>query len=204
MQSQRIITAEVNAEQIARQVVEAQLAELAAEIDQVESYSVPHSSFIARLAEVLGQHFGLRDSDLISLKQAAYAHDLGERIMKREYLARRGELTWDERFDLWRHPILGEQAAAQRELSRQAQLLIRWHHEWWNGRGYPDNLSGEAIPLGARILRVLDTYSALISDRPYRERFDESVARQIIADSAGIEFDPRVVKAFLEIVNTQR
>jgi HD-GYP domain-containing protein (c-di-GMP phosphodiesterase class II) len=78
-------------------------------------------------------------------------------------------------------------------------LLIRWHHEWWNGRGYPDNLAGAASPLGARILRVVDTYSALISDRPYREPFDDAVAQQIIADNAGIEFDPRVVKAFLEL-----
>lgn len=199
MQSQRIITAEVNTEQIAKQVVEAQLAELAGEIDQVEGYTSPHAAFLAGMAGVLGEYFGLRDSDLSSLKQAAFAHDLGERIMKREYFARRGELTWDERFDLWRHPILGEQAAAQRELSRQAQLLIRWHHEWWNGRGYPDNLAGEAIPLGARILRVVDTYSALISDRPYRERFEEASAKQIIADQAGIEFDPRVVTAFLTL-----
>ncbi len=199
MQSQRIIAAEVNAEQIARQVVEAQLTELAAEIDQVEGYASPHATFMVRMAEALGTHFGIRDGDLLALKQAALAHDLGERVMKREYFARRGELTWDERFDLWRHPILGEQAAAQRELPRQAQLLIRWHHEWWNGRGYPDNLAGEAIPLGARILRVVDTYSALISDRPYRERVDESVTKQIIADNAGIEFDPRVVKAFLEL-----
>ncbi len=199
MQSQRIITAEVNAEQIARQVVEAQLMELAAEIDQVEGYVSPHGTFIARMAEALGNHLGIRDGDLLALKQAALTHDLGERVMKREYFARRGELTWDERFDLWRHPILGEQAAAQRELPRQAQLLIRWHHEWWNGRGYPDNLAGDAIPLGARILRVVDTYSALISDRPYREGFDESMAKQIIADNAGIEFDPRVVKAFLEL-----
>ncbi len=203
MQSQRIITAEANAEQIARQVVEAQLAELAAEIDQVEGYTSPHASFMVGMAEVLGRYFGLRDSDLSSLKQAAFAHDLGERIMKRDYFARHGELTWDERFDLWRHPILGEQAAAQRELSRQAQLLIRWHHEWWNGRGYPDNLAGEAIPVGARILRVVDTYSALISDRPYRERFDEPTAKQIIADHAGIEFDPRVVNAFLALASKE-
>ncbi|HEX4950037.1 MAG TPA: HD domain-containing phosphohydrolase [Blastocatellia bacterium] len=204
MQSQRITTAEVTPDHIARQVAEASLMELAAEIDLVEEYSAPHGTFIARMAESLGSHFGLRDSDLSALKQAGLAHDLGERVMKREYFGRRGELTWDERFDLWRHPILGEQAAAQRGLPRQAQLLIRWHHEWWNGRGYPDNLAGEAIPLGARILRVVDTYSALISDRPYRERFDEATARQIIADRAGIEFDPQVVKAFLEIVNSQR
>lgn len=204
MQSQRIISAEASVEQIARQVVEAQLSELAAEIDKIEAYDTPHGSTIARMAEALGQHFGLRDSDLVALKQAALAHDLGERVMKRDYFARHGELTWDEKFDLWRHPIIGEQAAAQRELPRQAQLLIRWHHEWWNGRGYPDGLYGETIPLGARILRVVDTYSALTADRPYRERFDEATAKQIITDNAGIEFDPRVVKAFLAMVNSHR
>lgn len=204
MQSQRIISAEASAEQVAHQVIEAQLTELAAEIDKIEAYDIPHGTAIARMAEALGQHFGLRDSDLSALKQAALAHDLGERVMKRDYFARHGELTWDEKFDLWRHPILGEQAAAQRELPRQAQLLIRWHHEWWNGRGYPDGLAGETIPLGARILRVADTYNALTADRPYRERFDEATAKQIIADNAGIEFDPRVVKAFLAMVESHR
>lgn len=204
MQSQRIVTAEVSAEQVARQVIEAQLSELASEIDQVEAYTVPHGVMLARMAEALGHHLGLREADLTALRQAALAHYLGERVMKRDYLSRKGELTWDERLDLWRHPILGEQAAAQRELSRQSQLLIRWHHEWWNGRGYPDSLEGESIPIGARILRVVDTYCALVADRPYREKYDDATARQIIADSAGIELDPHVVKAFLELLNSQR
>lgn len=198
MQVQRIISAEAGAEEVAQKVMEAQLTELATDVDYVEGYSNGHAVVMAEMAEELGRRFGLRDSDLSSLKQAALAHDLGERVMKRDYLSRKGPLTNDEKFDLWRHPIIGEQAAAQRELPRQAQLLIRWHHEWWNGRGYPDCLSGTGIPMGARILRVIDTYSALINDRPYREKFDHAAAQQIIADGAGIEFDPAVVLAFLE------
>jgi HD-GYP domain-containing protein (c-di-GMP phosphodiesterase class II) len=148
---------------------------------------------------MLGEGCELRGSDLTAVKLAALGHDLGERVMKREYLHHPGALTWDERLDLWRHPILGEQAAAQRGLSRQAQLLIRWHHEWWNGFGYPDALAGEVIPLGARIIRVADSYVAMMADRPHRRSLDQEAARQIIADQAGLEFDPRVVRAFLDL-----
>lgn len=185
------------------QDLEAQLAKLAAETDEVEVYATPHAAVVTHICVELGKRLGLRGSDLLALNYAALVHDLGERVMKRDYLGRRGELTWDERLDLWRHPVLGEQAAAQRELPRQTQLLIRWHHEWWNGQGYPDALAGEAIPLGARILRLADTFSALTSARPYRPRMEEETARQIIADSAGLEFDPQVVQAFLEMMNSE-
>jgi hypothetical protein len=113
-------------------------------------------------------------------------------------------LSWEETLDLWRHPILGEQAAGDLRLSRQTQLLIRWHHEWWNGQGYPDGLAGEAIPVGARILRAVDSYFALISNRPHRPRFDRNEAEQIIADMAGIEFDPLIVKLLLATLAEER
>src|SRR5262245_8528986 len=176
------------------------LLKIAIEIDRVEGYSEPHAIAIAWTAEKIGARMGLHGVDLTALKFAALAHDLGERAMKRDYLLRPGALSWDETLDLWRHPILGEQAAGELKLPRQAQLLIRWHHEWWNGGGYPDGLAGEAIPPGARILRAVDTYFALISDRPHRRRFDRSEAEQIIADLAGIEFDPQVVKLLLQVL----
>jgi hypothetical protein len=142
----------------------------------------------------------LHGIDLTALKYAALAHDLGERAMKRNYLLQPGALSWEDTLDLWRHPILGEQAASELKLPRQTQLLIRWHHEWWNGGGYPDGLAGEAIPPGARILRAVDSYFALTSDRPHRRRFDRTDAEQIIADLAGIEFDPLVVKLLLQVL----
>jgi HD-GYP domain-containing protein (c-di-GMP phosphodiesterase class II) len=188
----------------AEQALGEQLVKLAEENDRIEGYTEPHAIVMARWADRLGAHFGLRGADRTALKFAALAHDLGERVMKRDYLQRADGLSWEERLDLWRHPILGEQAAAQRGLSRQAQLLIRWHHEWWNGLGYPDALSGEAIPIGARILRLVDSYSALLLDRPYRQHFDPEAAQQIIADHAGLEFDPRVAQAFLHLLAEQK
>jgi HD domain len=176
------------------------LLKIAIEIDRVEGYSEPHAIAIAWTAEKIGARMGLHGVDLTALKFAALAHDLGERAMKRDYLLRPSALSWDETLDLWRHPILGEQAAGELKLPRQAQLLIRWHHEWWNGGGYPDGLAGEAIPPGARILRAVDSYFALISDRPHRRRIDRIEAEQIIADLAGIEFDPQVVKLLLQVL----
>jgi hypothetical protein len=178
----------------------ARLLKIAVEIDRIEGYSEPHAIAIAWTAERIGARMGLHGVDLTALKFAALAHDLGERAMKRNYLLRPDELSWDETLDLWRHPILGEQAAGELKLPRQTQLLIRWHHEWWNGGGYPDGLAGEVIPPGARILRAVDSYFALISDRPHRRRFDRTEAEQIIADLAGIEFDPQVVKLLLQVL----
>jgi hypothetical protein len=178
----------------------ARLLKIAIEIDRVEGYSEPHAIAIAWMAERVGARLGLHGIDLTALKFAALAHDLGERAMKRNYLLRPGELAWEETLDLWRHPILGEQAAGELKLPRQTQLLIRWHHEWWNGGGYPDGLAGESIPLGARILRAVDSYFALISDRPHRRGFDRTDAEQTIADLAGIEFDPQVAKLLLQVL----
>src|SRR5262249_44964913 len=181
----------------------ARLLKIAVEIDRAEGYSEPHAIAIAWTAEKIGARMGLHGVDLTALKFAALAHDLGERAMKRNYLLRPGALSWDETLDFWRHPILGEQAAGELKLPRQTQLLIRWHHEWWRGGGYPDGLAGEAIPPGARILRAVDSYFALISDRPHRRRFDRTEAEQIIADLAGIEFDPQVAKLLLQVLDEE-
>src|SRR5215468_5629311 len=200
MQAQQAILAFSEAER----TLGDRLLKIALEIDRVEGYSEPHAIAIARMVEKIGARMGLHGVDLTALKFAALAHDLGERAMKRNYLLRPSALSWEETLDLWRHPILGEQAAGELKLSRQTQLLIRWHHEWWNGGGYPDGLAGEAIPVGARILRAVDSYYSFISSRPHRQRFDRTEAEQIVADLAGIEFDPQVVKLLLKVLAEER
>jgi HD-GYP domain-containing protein (c-di-GMP phosphodiesterase class II) len=180
------------------------LMQLATETDQVEGYDQPHAIAIARLSEAIAHELELVGPDLTALLFAALAHDLGERKLKRSYLLRPGPLTWEETLDLWRHPILGEQQAAELHLPRHTQLLIRWHHEWWNGQGYPDGLSEGAIPLGARILRLADTYCSLTARRPYREEFDPLEAEQMVADQAGIELDPMLVELLLAILQRER
>ena len=172
---------------------------LAAASDEFEGYAHPHAARIARLADAVAKQFHLAQQDRASLKVAALAHDLGEVAMERDYIKRAGPLTDDERLDLARHPVIGEQEAARAGADRAAQLLVRWHQEWWNGAGYPDALRGEQIPLGARILRVADAYAALTDARAFRPARTESEAREHLAGWAGLEFDPRVVRAFLSL-----
>jgi HD-GYP domain-containing protein (c-di-GMP phosphodiesterase class II) len=173
--------------------------DLAAEADRFEQYSNPHAQRVAAIAEEIGKSFSLGTRDRFSLRVAALAHDLGEAAMARDYIQRQGPLSDDERIDLARHPVLGEREAAEAGADRGAQLLVRWHHEWWNGGGYPDGLRFEQIPLGARILRVADAYAALTDDRPFRPALSEKQAREHLLEWIGLEFDPGVVKALLSL-----
>lgn len=175
------------------------LLKLASETDAFEGYANPHATRIAALAEAIARKFNLAAHDRYSLRQAALVHDIGELVMNRDYIKANRILTDEERIDMQRHTVIGEQEAAKNGLSRAVQLLIRWHHEWWNGTGYPDALEREQIPLAARILRVADTYSALTDARPYNLAFSEADARHYLTEWAGLEFDPKIVKAFLSL-----
>jgi HD-GYP domain-containing protein (c-di-GMP phosphodiesterase class II) len=172
---------------------------LASKTDEFEVYSHSHAERMAILVDEIGKLFNLASKDRQSLRAAALLHDLGEASMDREYIKRAGSLTAEERLDLSRHPIIGEQEAAKSGGDRATQLIIRWHHEWWNGVGYPDSLRREEIPLAARILRVADSYAALTDVRPYRPAMSEKEARAHMANWAGLEFDPRIVKALLSL-----
>jgi HD-GYP domain-containing protein (c-di-GMP phosphodiesterase class II) len=172
---------------------------LAVEADEFENYANPHAVRIAVIADQIARSFNLGARDRFSLRIAAFGHDLGEVVMARQYIKRAGGLSEDERVDLARHPILGEREAATAGADRGAQLLVRWHHEWWNGGGYPDGLRFEQIPLGARILRVADAYVSLTDARPFRKAFSERQAREHLLEWVGLEFDPRVVQALLSL-----
>ena len=172
---------------------------LSAGADEFEGYANPHAGRIAVISDQIGRSFNLGSRDRFSLRIAALAHDLGEMVMNRDYIRRAGTLSDDERIDLARHPLLGEREAASAGADRGAQLLVRWHHEWWNGNGYPDGLRFEQIPLGARILRVADAYASLTDARPFRDAFTEKQAREHLLEWTGLEFDPRVVRALLAL-----
>jgi HD-GYP domain-containing protein (c-di-GMP phosphodiesterase class II) len=172
---------------------------LSTTVDEFEGYGHTHAARVARLADALAERFRLSRADRTSIVFAALLHDLGEMTMKRDYIKRDGPLNGAERLDLARHPVIGEQEAARSGADRAVQLLVRWHHEWFGGAGYPDALRGEQIPLGARILRVADAYAALTDARPFRPAGTEAEARKHLGLWAGIEFDPQVVLVFLSL-----
>lgn len=172
-------------------------------MDAFEAYDRPHGQRIAFISDSLAVVFNLASRDRFFLQQAALLHDIGEMSMNREYIKDKRDLSVDERLDLQRHPVIGEQESSKLGLPRGVQLIIRWHHEWWNGNGYPDGLESEQIPLGARILRVADTYAALNAARPFRAAISIDESKKYLVEWAGIEFDPAVVKAFIAIAKPQ-
>ena len=173
--------------------------QLARTTDKFERYENSHAQRIAVIADEIAQQFHLARHDRGSLYAAALLHDLGEVAMERDYIQATGPLSAEERVDLARHPVLGEREASRVGADRAAQLLIRWHHEWWNGAGYPDAMRREEIPLAARILRLADSYAALTDARPFRPAMSKEDARRVLIDGAGIEFDPGVVNVFLAL-----
>src|ERR671919_3020982 len=173
--------------------------QLAKTIDRFERYENPHAQRVATIADEIAHAFHLARHDRGSLYAASLLHDLGEVAMERDYIQADRALFTDERLDLARHPVIGEREASRVGADRAAQLLVRWHHEWWNGAGYPDALRREEIPLAARILRVADSYAALTDDRPFRPSLSEEAARRELTHRVGIEFDPSVVAVFLSL-----
>lgn len=175
------------------------LLRISAQIDEFKGYARSHCQRIVSICDSLGAAFNLASRDRFFLQQAAFLHDVGEKRMNREYIRSPHVLTDNQRIDLQRHPVIGEQEAAKLGLPRGVQLIVRWHHEWWNGSGYPDALETEQIPLAARILRAADTYAALTVARPFRGSSSSEKAKQYLIEWAGIEFDPAVVRAFLAL-----
>ena len=172
---------------------------IASQIDEFERYIGPHASRIALIADTLAAALNMSSRDRSLLHQASLLHDIGEMSMNREYIGSTRGLTTSELLDLHRHPVIGEQEIARLGLPRGVQLIVRWHHEWWNGGGYPDCVEGEQIPLAARILRVADSFAAITSARSFRPAVPDADAKKYLTEWAGIEFDPAVVKALLTL-----
>jgi HD-GYP domain-containing protein (c-di-GMP phosphodiesterase class II) len=173
--------------------------QLAITTDRFERFENPHAVRVAAIADQMAKVFHLARHDRGSLRAAALLHDLGEVAMERDYIQRTSSLTVEDRLDLWRHPVIGEREASRVGADRAAQLLVRWHHEWWNGCGYPDAMRGDDIPLAARILRLADSYAALTDARPFRPALTAENATSEIVRRAAVEFDPTVVNAFLSL-----
>jgi HD-GYP domain-containing protein (c-di-GMP phosphodiesterase class II) len=131
---------------------------------------------------------------------AARVHDLGKIGISNDILHKQGMLTDDERRVIEEHPVIGADILASYSGFRESLAFVRHHHERWDGRGYPDRLKGEEIPLGARIITVADSYDAMTSDRPYRHGMAVEDAVERLKDGMGTQFDPTVTAKFIQIL----
>lgn len=183
-----------------RKSAERIVRELAASIRERDRITYEHSRRVATYAQRLARAMGWSRRLAYDLALAALVHDLGKTWIVNAVLHKASALSLDERLDMERHPIIGARIL---EIYGAPVFLVesvRHHHEAFDGRGYPDRLMGEAIPLAARLLTVADVFDALTSERPYKAGMDAAQARARIQSGAGTYFDPRVVAVFLEMV----
>lgn len=171
---------------------------LAAAVDARDHYTRNHSDSVSRYACCIGEGLGMSDSELELLRMAGLLHDVGKIGVPDHVLNKPGQLNHEEMEIIRTHPAVGE--AIVRKSHNLDTILpgILYHHEHFDGSGYPFGLRGEDIPILARIIAVADSFDALITDRPYRKALSVERAREVLVENMGTQFDPQLVEVFLE------
>ncbi|GAB6992059.1 HD-GYP domain-containing protein [Paenibacillus pini] len=182
-------------------MLESYFVTLATALDARDAYTAGHSTRVAEYSELIGRLSGMADEQINVIRKSALLHDIGKIGIRDTVLLKDGRLT-DEEFDqIKAHPALGENILMQIEpKDAMAPLLpgVRSHHERYDGKGYPDGLAGEDIPLLGRIIAVADAYDAMTSDRPYRRGMDCTKALSILEEGRGKQWDPMFAKVFVD------
>ncbi len=170
---------------------------LAAEVRDTETGR--HMRGVGELAESLARRLGLDDDTAAMIGRAAPLHDIGKLGIPDSALLKNGPLSMPETELMRSHTLVGERllSGGMSMVMQTAAIVARYHHERFDGTGYPDKLSGQAIPLSARIVAVADVFDALAHDRPYRKAWPEEEAIELIIEGSGTHFDPAVVNAFM-------
>jgi putative nucleotidyltransferase with HDIG domain len=165
-----------------------------------DRYTKGHSERVRILATELGKYIGLDYKDLEILEHAAILHDIGKIGIDSMILSKKGKLTAPEYSVVKSHPLIGEEILSPIETLEDVRTTIIQHHERYDGLGYPYGLAGEETSLKARILAVVDTFDAMLTDRPYRKAFPYSKVIDELRAGAGTQFDPFVVESFIEML----
>jgi HD-GYP domain-containing protein (c-di-GMP phosphodiesterase class II) len=160
-----------------------------------------HTRRVSRLMMRFVEHMHIPSDQWDAIRQGALLHDIGKLGIPDAILLKPGSLTQQERQVMQQHAVYGYNVLAPIINLRQTLDITLYHHERWDGSGYPYGLRGEQIPLAARLFAVVDVFDALTSDRPYRPAWSNSQATEYLREQAGREFDPTVVQTFLEITN---
>ncbi len=184
---------------------EAVLCTLGLSVEARDPYTEGHCARLADYAEELGGHMGLDSEAQLALRRGGYLHDLGKIAVPDEILKKGSNLTPTEWAVMRMHPVTGENICKPLKSLRRVLPIIRHHHEHWNGTGYPDGLSGEDIPLLARVLQVVDVYDALRTARPYKLALSHDQALRTMTDEANAGlWDRDLVREFFSMLAKQR
>jgi diguanylate cyclase (GGDEF)-like protein/putative nucleotidyltransferase with HDIG domain len=172
-------------------------------LEASKTVSDAHLRRVQRLAVTLARRAGMSQDEVKGVEVAALLHDIGKLAVPEHILNKPTKLTDEERKLIHQHPTVGAEIIGAVDFGYPVATLIASHHERWNGEGYPKGLKGEEIPLGSRILGIVDYFDALIADRPYHKAKPEKEARLIIKEEAGSFLDPTLVTMFLEILEDE-
>jgi putative nucleotidyltransferase with HDIG domain len=173
--------------------------------DTVEShcdFMRGHARRTAFYAGLLADRLSLPAKDREHIRISGFLHDIGKIGVPTDLLMRPSSLTPKERRLIERHPEIGARLVEPLGIGSEISAVIRYHHEWWDGRGYPDGLYGEQIPLQARIVAMADAYDGMSSSRPYRPALSQEEIRAELRRGAGAQFDPTLVKEFLLVLDS--
>lgn len=163
-----------------------------------DPYTKGHSERVTEYALTIAGNMSLHPEQVQMIKYCGMLHDLGKIAISDSILNKRGSLTPSERIQIQRHPVEGAAVLSPLAFLRHGISLVRYHHERFDGTGYPDGLRGERIPIAARILACADAYDAMTSDRPYRSKLSPDMAIQELKVNSGTQFDPQVTNVFLK------
>jgi HD-GYP domain-containing protein (c-di-GMP phosphodiesterase class II) len=183
----------------------ASMQSLADALEVKDPYTRGHSVRVSHYASLASRALGLDQRTIHQIELGGHVHDIGKIGVREAVLNKPGPLTADEYAHIMTHPVVGWRILAPllADAPGASAILnvVRWHHERYDGRGIPDALAGEAIPLEARIICCCDSWNAMRTDRPYRNALSHEVALTELVSNAGSQFDPRVVDALLEVVD---
>ena len=179
------------------------LASLVRALKEADADTEDHVRRTQRMGALLGQRIGLADLELTQLELLCLLHDIGKVGIPLEILNKPGKLADQEWAVLRTHPDKGYKIAMSSDELKPIADMIRYHHERWDGRGYPAGLKGEAIPVLSRIIAIVDAYDAMVNDRAYRKALTPERAQQEIRENAGTQFDPVLAEEFLRLLSEQ-
>jgi response regulator RpfG family c-di-GMP phosphodiesterase len=176
---------------------------LARVIDAKDSYTHDHADRARHYAKLIAVRMHLPQAIVRHIEYAALMHDIGKIGIEESILKKPGKLSPEEIEIIKKHPSIGNKIIAPVTFLSPIAPMVLYHQEWYNGQGYPEGLAGEEIPLGARIVSVIDAYDAMTSDRPYRKALSNDIAISELRKGAGTQFDPDIVDIFIDILRDE-
>ena len=170
-------------------------------VEAKDTYTRGHSERVSRYSVLIGKHLGLSNEDLKILEIGGLFHDIGKIGITDSILQKEEKLTDEEYSEIKNHPSIGAKILSSASMFQDIIPIVLYHHEKYDGRGYPQGLKGEEIPYLARIAAVADSFDAMTSKRSYRDILDLEYVRNEFVRCAGTQFDPDIAKVFVDIMD---